>query len=102
MAEMMLLLKPGPFVIKSAGDSEQLYQDFIKYISNFEEFLLATDVAGQHTAAHTNCTACRKAKATLRLVGGDEMKSLYDHVGLVEANDTFNKTIKKITDGIKR
>ena len=71
MAEMMLLLKPGPFVVKAAGDPEQLYQDFLKYISNFQEFLLATNVAGNHEAGHANCTACQKAKATLRLIGGD-------------------------------
>jgi len=102
MAEMMLLLKPGPFVVTSAGDPEQLYQDFLKYTSNFQEFLLATDAAGEHTEQHANCPACRKAKATLRLVGGDGMKSLFDHVGLVEADDTFEDAIQKITNGIKR
>ena len=30
------------------------------------------------------------------------MKSLFDHVGLVEAADTFDNAIQKITDGIKQ
>ena len=68
MAEMMLLLKPGPFRSKKAGDPEQLFQDFTKYIANFEEFLIATGAAGEHAAAHANCAACTKAKATLRLI----------------------------------
>ena len=101
MAEMMLLLKPGPFAITSAGDPEQLYQDFMKYISNFKEFLLATNIDGEHSEQHANCGACKKAKATLPLVGGDDMKNLFDNVGLVEAADTFDKAIDKITNGIK-
>ena len=59
MAEMMLLLKPGLFIVKSVGDPVQLYQDFVKYISNFQEFLTATDAAGAHTVGHDNCGACQ-------------------------------------------
>ena len=99
---MMLLLKPGPFAITSAGDPEQLYQDFMKYISNFKEFLLATNIDGEHSEQHANCGACKKAKTTLCLVGGDDMKNLFDHVGLVEAADTFDNAIDKITNGTKR
>ena len=102
MAEMMLLLKPGPFLVKAVGDPEQLYQDFVKYTTNFKEFLTATDAAGAHTEGHAHCGACRKAKATLRLVGGDAMKSLFDHVGSVEEDDTFDTAINKITNGIKQ
>ena len=54
-----------------------------------------------HTVGHDNCGACWKAKATLRLVGKDEMKSLFDHVGSVKGNNTFDGAIKKIADGIK-
>ena len=102
MTEMMLLLKPGPFHSRIAGDPEPLFQDFTKYIANFEEFLIATGAAGKHVAAHANCTACTKAKATLRLIGGDEMKRLFDHVGEVTNADIFEQAIKKVSDGIKK
>ena len=102
MAEMMLLLKPGPFLIKRAGDPEQLYQDFTKYIANFEEFLIATGAAGVHAATHTDCGACTKAKATLRLIGGEEMKSLFDHVGGVSDADTFEQAVNKVSEGIQK
>ena len=59
-------------------------------------------LTGTHTEGHDNCGACPKAKATLRLVNGDKMKSFFDHVGAVKANNTLNGAIQKITDGIKQ
>ena len=100
MAEM-LLLKLGPFLVKRAGDPEQLYQDFTN-IANFEEFLIATGAAGVHAATHTDCGACTKAKATLRLIGGEEMKSLFDHVGGVSDADTFEQAVNKVSEGIQK
>ena len=96
MAEMMLLLKPGLFIVKSAGDPKHLYQDFVKYTTNFKEFLTATDAARAHTEGHTDCGACRNAKATLRLVGGDSMKSLFYHVESVEKDYMCDTAIDKI------
>jgi len=56
----MLLLKPGPFHSRKAGDPEQLFQDFTKYIANFEEFFIVTGAAGEHAAAHTAHEAHRR------------------------------------------
>ena len=64
MTEIMLLLKPGPFHVRMVGDTEQLNQDFKKYVSNFKEFLNPTGNEGNHTATHANCGGCKKAKAT--------------------------------------
>ena len=64
------LLKPPPFTISKVGDPEQLLQDFTEYVKTFRNFVLATGVGGEHTAAHAACGACSKTKATLELVGG--------------------------------
>ena len=97
-----MLLKPGPFLIRAAGDPEQTLQDFVKYVARFKKFLLATGVEGEHTAEHADCGACRKAKATLELVGGDEMTRLFEHVGLVVDADTLDQAISKVELGVKR
>ena len=78
MAEMKLLVKPGPFITNKLGDPEQLYQDFTKYVVTFEEFLIATGADGTHMDNHGNGGGCKKAKAMLRLVGRESMKSLFD------------------------
>ena len=72
MAEMMLLIKPVSFHVRKFRDSEQLYQDFTKYVANFEEFLTVAGAEGNHKATHANCDGCKKAKATRGLVRGDE------------------------------
>ena len=101
--ELAVLLKPGPLVIKQRGDPEQLLKDWEDYQKVFKEFLAATGVAGRHVnpeVENTPCAACIKAKSMLRLVGGDEMRTLFDHVGLMEDTDTWDESLQKITNGI--
>jgi len=43
-----------------------------------------------------------KRERTLRLIGWDEIKRLFDHVGEVANADTFEQAIKKVSDGIKK
>ena len=95
------LLKPPPFTISKVGDPEQLLQDFTEYVKTFRKFVLATGVGGEHTVGHAACGACSKTKATLELVGGKDMCVLYEHVGVVVDDDTFDAAMKKIEDGIK-
>jgi len=38
----------------------------------------------------------------MRLIGGDEMKRLFDHAGKVANADTFEQAIKKVSNGIKK
>ena len=108
MAEMMMLLKPAPFLQQRSGDPEQLHQDFLEYVATFKMFLTATNTDGAHTAAHGaepgggRCKGCVRAKATLQLVGGKEMEKLFNHVGLVEAADTFERSLEKVLEGIKK
>ena len=101
MAGMMLLLKTGPFHVCKVGDPEQPYQDFREYVSNFKEFLIATGAEGIHTTTHADCSGCKKLKATMTLVGGNEMKSLFDHVGGKTDADTFEVACTKVPDGIR-
>ena len=96
------LLKPAPFVLSKIGDPEQLLQDFGEYIKIFKKFVLATNIGGAHTADHRNCGGCQKTKATLELVGGKEMCTLFEHTGKVEAEDTFDRAVEKIEEGIKQ
>ena len=51
---------------------------------------------------HVNCGGCKKAKATLRSVGGDNMKSLFDHVGWVMDTDTIEEALTKVADSIQQ
>ena len=66
-----------------------------------KEFLIATGTDGIHTATHADCRGCKKAKATLRLVGVNQMKSLFDHVGGVTDADAFEVALAKAPDGIR-
>ena len=107
MADLTMLLKPPAFKVKRVGDPEQLAQDFAKYIIKFKEFLEVTEVDGRHTAGHAPaagglCSGCKKAKATLRLVGGEQMRNLMEHVGQVLEQDTFTQAITKVEQGIKQ
>ena len=103
--ELAMLLKPAPLVVKKKGDPEQLAKDWEDYIKVFKEFLEATGVTGEHVnpeVANTPCAACVKAKNMLRLVGGDQVRTLFDHTGMVEDKDSWKEAIEKVTQGIKR
>ena len=39
-------------------------------------------------------------KAMLLFKGGEDMKTLFQHVGKVFDTDTYDKVVKKITDGL--
>ena len=100
-----MLLKPAQLVIKRKGDPEQLAKDWQEYVRVFQEFLQATDVAGSHANPETPnnpCVVCVKVKNMLRLVGGDEVRTLFDHVGMVGLEDTWEETLQKISNGIKQ
>ena len=95
------LLKSPPFTSTKVGDPEQLMQDFMEYLKTFNKFMLATGVAGEHTGDHSACAGCKKAKATLELVGGKEMGVLFEYVGVVTDGDTFTQAVEKVEAGIK-
>ena len=95
------MFKPEVFTVKDVGNPEQLLQDFTKYSSKFKEWIVATRAVEQHTDGHADCEGCKQAKAFLRMAGGDEMVTLFDHVGMVVEGDTMDEAINKIKNGIK-
>ena len=100
-----MMLKPAQLVLKRKGDPEQLAKDWQEYVKVFQEFLQATEVAGNHANPETPnnpCAVCVKVKNMLRLVGGDEVRTLFDHVGMVGPEDTWDEALQKITNGIKQ
>ena len=104
------LLRPEPFKCKRKGDSEQLMQDFIEYRDKMEMFYTAAQVVGEHTGAqagrsheaHAACNSCKQEKAMVVMLGGEEMKKLFEHVGGVNAADSYTKAMDKVEQGIKR
>ena len=52
-------------------------------------------------AGHTNCDGCSSGKNMPLMIGHDQLESLWDHVGKVLEEDSFDTAIKKIEDGIK-
>ena len=100
-----MMLKPALLVIKKKGDPEQLAKDWEDYVKVFKEFLEATGVIGVHDDPEvrgTPCAACVKAKNMLRLVGGNEVRTLFDHVGMVEDTDNWQESLEKVSQGRNR
>ena len=93
MAEKLSLQKSGLFIAKKMANLEQIYQDFIKYIVNFQKFLVTKGAHGAHTENYVACGGCKKTKATLRLIGDD--------VGWVMNKVTIKKALTKVTDSIQ-
>ena len=103
--ELAMMLKPEQLVVKKKGDPEQLSKDWEDYIKVFREFLEATGVAGDHAdpeVVDAPCSACKKAKNMLRLVGGEQVRTLFDHVGMVEDKHSWEEALEKASKGIKK
>ena len=103
--ELAMMLKPEQLVVKKKGDPEQLSKDWEDYIKVFKEFLEATGVAGDHAnpeVGNTPCSACKKAKNMLRLVGGEQVRTLFDHVGMVEDKHSWTEALEKVSKGIQK
>ncbi len=96
------ILKPQPFAATSKGDPEQLLQDWRKYVKTFKNFLRVTKAAGAHTEAHAGCEACASSQAMLRMIGGEEVDTLLDHVGKVGEGDKFDDVVAAVEEGITR
>ena len=45
---------------------------------------------------HVVCPSCELEKSLILSFGGDDMIRFFEHVGKVEDDDTYAKTIKKV------
>ena len=82
--ELANLLRLEPFKCKWKEDSEQLMQDFTQYKEKMELFFTAAQVVGAHMGryeeAHTACNSCKQEKTMVVILGGEEMKKIFEHV----------------------
>ena len=102
--DMTMMLKLSPLMVKRKGDPEQLSWDWEEYIYTFNVFLEVTGQIPAHEdpeVVGTPCTACKKTKQILILIGGLEVKALLDHVGNVTETDSWSEMLVKIADGIR-
>ena len=103
MDPLALMFKPEPFKVSDRNDPELYYQEWMEYVDRFKKFLKAVPGAiPRHTDLHVDCDSCVRAKVMLELLGGKEVEYLYKHVSVIEKEDTWNATIEKISNGIKR
>ena len=103
--DLAMLLKPAPLVVRKKGDPEALLKDWEDYVKVFKEFIAATGVTGEHAEPETEgtpCAACVKTKNMMRLVGGDQVRTLFDHVGQTLDTDSWQETLDKVSAGIKK
>ena len=104
MENTAMILKLPALMIKREGDFKQLLKDWEEYIDKFKIFLGATAAI----AAHDNpevvgmpCATCQKTKMLMILVGGSEVKRLFNHIRKVTETDTWNETLDNISRGIE-
>ena len=101
---LAVAMRPAPFKPKKKGDQEQLLQDFSTYRKKIARYLIASKVVIAHMgdqpdSAHEDhevCESCKQEKAIMLMLGGDEMEKLFDHVGKVQEEDTFQKALNKV------
>ena len=48
------------------------------------------------------CATCNKTKNMMRLVGGDQVRTLFDHVGQVLETDSWQEMLDMVLAGINR
>ena len=101
MTNMARLLKLPALTLKRKL-KEQLSKDWEEYVDNFKTFLEATMVAHKNPeAAGAPCEACRTSKFWIMLVGGTEVKTLFNHIRKVTATDNWSEALNKIARGIR-
>ena len=73
------------------NDAVTTLERFLKYLKRVNMVFSTEDIANE-----------KKKKSFLQIWGGDDMVTLFEHVGKVqEEADTFEEAMKKITDALK-
>ena len=91
MSGLAALVTPGPFKARRT-DPERMLGEFQTYIESVKNMMVVT--------GHEDATATVK-KAILMAVGGQDMVSLFKHVGKVVDGDTFDQAVTKIVEAIR-
>ena len=90
-------MTPGTFKSLDANPGGTL-ELLSKYVDRIK---LIFDLAFRKGDGTAYTPSDKGKKATLLFRGGDDMKSLFQHVGKVLDNDTFDAAVKKIEDGLE-
>ena len=90
-----LHLDPGTFKALDANPGGSLFNKYVDPIK------LVFDLAFCKADGTPYQPTDREKKAILLFHGGDDMKDLFQHVGGVLEEDTFDQTITKISNGLK-
>ena len=89
-ADLAGLVNPGKFKAYKK-DPERMLADFNLYMETFSNFLTVID---------QNAAVAAKKKALLKTVGGPDMVFLFDYVGKVQADATYEVALEAIKAGI--
>jgi len=84
--ELAAIVNPGAFKARKK-DPERMLADFNLYMKSFNDFLVVTD--------NNDATGAKK-KSLLRAVGGIDMVFLFDHVGKVAENASYEDAVNAI------
>ena len=92
MAELAALVSPEQFKARKK-EPERMLADFNLYVRSIKDLIT---VAGKEDASEG------VKKAMIRSIGGKNMIYLFDHVGKVAAEDTFEQALKKIQEAMTK
>ena len=84
--ELAALVNPGVFKTHKK-DPERMLTDFNLYMKSFANFIVVTD--------NVEASAAKK-KALLQAVGGPDMVFLFDYIGKVPPDATYEAAIDRI------
>ena len=80
---MAWMLKLPVLTIRKKGDPKQVSKDWEEYVEGLEFFLGAIMAIAAHAnpeVVGTPCVTCRATKILMILIGGSEVKRLFNHV----------------------
>ena len=92
MAELAALVSPGQFKARKK-EPERMLADFNLYVRSIKDLIT---VVGKEDASEG------VKKAMIRSIGGKDMIYLFDHVGKVAAEDTFEQALRKIQEAMTK
>ena len=90
MSDLAALSSPGPFKARRK-DPERMLTDFNLYVKAMKNLLVVTDNADASDA---------KKKALMQSVRGIDMVWMFEFMGKVTEEDTYEEAIRKVKAGV--